>query len=102
MSSQSSVRYSAIVSTALAVATIIEAFADLVIALLLAGAAYYVFDILRKARMLAHKAKREGEEIIEELEEAREDAGGSAIATGAGLAAEIVADILVRPKRKRK
>jgi biopolymer transport protein ExbB/TolQ len=90
------------VSTLVSFAIVIGAFAELVIAILLAAAAWYLFDILRRARDITEKVRREGEEIIEELEEAREDPDESALAKGAGLAAEVVADLLTRPKKKRK
>lgn len=89
-------------STLISIAQVVEAFADLAIAVILVAIAYYLLDILRRVRDLSEKVRQEGEEIIGELEEAREDPHESALAKGAGLAAEVVADLITQPKKKRR
>lgn len=104
MLSQSAIRILEEVGAILSVAQIVEAFADLAIALLLAGIAWHLFAILRKAHTLTERVQEEGEEILDDLEEARESAeeGASALATGAGIAAEVIADIAMNRKKPRR
>lgn len=91
-------------NTLVSVAVVIGALAEVVIAVMLAAALYYLIGILRRARDLTERVQEEGEELLEDIEEARErsEEGASTLAKGAGLAAEIIADLATGESTKKR